>query len=132
MKTIKKQLRFWVFVLSSVIMIQSCRVYHKETVTLDEAIQKQKRVKIITNDDQKYKFKKVVFEDGLFYGVSMKKGKEVKTQLKVEELKKVRLHNKKMSIIYGILTPIVVIFGVLYIGFSNWKGPNIGPINFPN
>ncbi|PHR69652.1 MAG: hypothetical protein COA67_09585 [Lutibacter sp.] len=135
MRKIKNQFKIIILLFTSIILMQSCRVYKKESVTLENAVKEQKRVKIITNDNKKYKFKRVTYEDGLFYGINKKKGKEIKTQLNIDDLKKVRLHNKTMSIIYSTLLSLISASGIaLIIALSSFDLDIEleGPILLPN
>lgn len=118
--------------LTMLIMLQSCRVYHSETVSLEEASKSQKRVKVKTNDNKTLKFNKVIFEDGQFYGVKGKGDNVSKTVLNMDDLKQVRLHNKSLSTILGVAVPIITVVGILVLAITNWNGPQIGDIQPSN
>ena len=84
-------------------------------------------------NNQIYKFQRVGFENGEFYGVKRVKKEIVKVPLSSEKIKKVRLHNKPLSIISGIGVTIVgtyIIAAILFL--LTWGGPNIGYIQGPN
>lgn len=117
------------------ILFQSCRVYHKEHVTLDKAVEEGKRVKIMTKNGTKLKFKKIVHSNGFYYGIKRVKGNDELNPIDPNSIKYVRLHNKTMSIIYGTGIGILisgVIMSIIII--TTWDGPNLdfAPTSFPN
>ncbi len=85
MKKIKKRLRVIALFLSGLILLQSCSAY-KTPITLEQAAQQEKAVKIITVDDDTYKYKYIVYEDGQFYGVKNNPGEVVKFPINSEEV----------------------------------------------
>ncbi|WP_157473404.1 hypothetical protein [Eudoraea adriatica] len=74
--------------LSGLILLQSCSTY-KTPVSLQQAVQEEKAVKIVTVDDDAYKYKYIVYEDGKFYGVKDNPGEDVKFPITVEEVEEV-------------------------------------------
>ena len=58
----------------------------KTPVTLEQAVQDEKSVKIITVTDDSYKYKYIVYEDGLFYGVKDNPGEEVKFPIDADDV----------------------------------------------
>ena len=66
-------LKFIALVLVSIMTLPSCSIYYSNTATMDEAIQSDNKVKIITTTNDTYKFKKLQTEDDQIYGV-IKKG----------------------------------------------------------
>jgi hypothetical protein len=135
MKNARKQIRLISVILTSLILFQSCRVYHKEHVTLDKAVEEGKRVKIITKNGTKLKFKKIVHSDGFYYGIKRVKGNDELNPIDPNSIESLRLHNKTMSIIYGAgigLLASGVILSIIII--TAWDGPSteFTPIQFPN
>ena len=121
------------FLLMLLMLVQSCRVYKRESVTLDQAISEGKRVKIRTIDNRTYKYKIVEKEDGMYYGVNMKNKEIVRTPLDTNNIRKVKLHDKTMSIIYSSVIGAVVLFAIAVI--LSFGGPDfnvIGTIQAPN
>ena len=114
MKAIRNKSKLAVIFLVLLILNQSCRVYHKESSTLEIAVKEQPRVKIITNNNEKYKFKKILLIDGAFYGIKMKNGKQNRIPLKIEELKEVKLHDKSTSLIFSVLVSAGAV-GLIYL-----------------
>ena len=85
MKKLKKSLKVIALFLSALILFQSCATY-KTPVTLEQAAQEEKAVKIITVDNDTYKYKYIVYEDGQFYGVKDNPGEDVKFPIDTEEV----------------------------------------------
>lgn len=85
MKNIKKRLKDIAILLSGLILLQSCSTY-KAPVTLQQAAKEEKAVKIVTVDDDSYKYKYIVYEDGQFYGVKDNPGEDVKFPVDTEEV----------------------------------------------
>ena len=67
-----------VLILTSVFLLQSCKIYRKKTATTDEALDFQKRVKVVTSTNKTYKFKKLIKEDGQFFGLTKRNSKIAK------------------------------------------------------
>ena len=113
MKKIKKSLKAVAFFLSGLILLQSCSTY-KTPVTLQQATQQEQAVKIISVDDETYKYKYIVYEDGQFFGVKDNPGEDVKFTINTEEVADV-LMKKGMPwwawtlVVIGGLTIILVI-----------------------
>lgn len=141
MKLIKKQIQLVRITLIVLILFQSCRVYHKEHVTLDEAVEEGKRVKIMTKNGTKLKFKKIVHSNGFYYGIKRVKGNDKLDPIDPidpidpNSVESIRLHNKTMSIIYGTGIGLLISGVVLSVIFiTTWDGPNLdfAPASFPN
>ena len=93
-------------VLLATMLLQSCVVYQKNPVPLSEALDKDK-VKVITNTNEKLKFKKVIQKDSIYYGVNNKKLKndygayewtEITYQLMDSEIESIFLKDKSRSV----------------------------------
>jgi len=85
MRTFKDHIKAISLFLTAIILFQSCATY-KTPVTLQQAVQEEKAVKIVTLDDDTYKYKYIVYEDGQFYGVKDNPGEDVKFPIDVEEV----------------------------------------------
>ncbi|MCX2719721.1 hypothetical protein [Lentiprolixibacter aurantiacus] len=88
MRKFKLRFRVLVLFLSGLILLQSCSAY-KTRVTMQQAAQEEKAVKIITVDDDTYKNKYIVYENRQFYGVKDNPGEDVKFPILVEEVEEV-------------------------------------------
>jgi len=123
MKTLKKQIRFIALTLALLVFFQSCKVYHSNSVTLEQASQEFKRVKIQTNWDETLKFRGIKMENNQFYGVKKVKKELVNMPLDKNNIKSVKLENETMSTVLTIALPVTILLGTLAIigsALSNW------------
>ncbi|WP_299361271.1 hypothetical protein [Winogradskyella sp.] len=98
-------MQFVSFLFAVLVMFQSCRVYHYDSVSLDRAVAARKRVKIKTKNGQTFKYKQIIKDSNQFYGL---KGK-TKTLLLERNIYSIRLHNK-------VLSPILTVVALLCTG----------------
>ena len=70
MKTSKLILKCFALMISSLVFLQSCSVYHNSTCSADEAIRNSSKVKISVANDDSYILKRLERHDGLVYGVA--------------------------------------------------------------
>lgn len=110
---VKKRVQLISIVLMILILFQSCRVYHKENVSIDKAVTEQKRVRIKTKTGQKSKFKKIILDSSQYYGIKKVKGKYTRVLIQPNDIESLRLHNKTMSIIYGTGIGLVIVFVIV-------------------
>ena len=85
MIALKKWFKIIALFFTALILFQSCATY-KTPVTLEQAANTKKAVKVITVDDDSYKYKYIVYEDGQFYGVKDNPGEDVKFPIDTEEV----------------------------------------------
>ena len=132
MRTINQKNYLLSILLSILILLQGCRVYQREAVDIERAVESQKRVKIKTTKNKILKYTSIIYENGNFYGIRSNKNssKYQKILLNQNEIKTTRLHNKPLSIILGILLPVTIFVGTILLTFSASSGPFIGTINF--
>ncbi len=102
---VKTRMQFVSFLFAVLVMFQSCRVYHYDSVSLDRAVAARKRVKIKTKNGQTFKYKQIIKDSNQFYGL---KGK-TKTLLLERNIYSIRLHNK-------VLSPILTVVALLCTG----------------
>jgi len=118
MKALKKWLKTIALFLTALILFQSCAVYNKTPVTLEQAALEQKEVKITTASDETIKYKYIIYEDGQFYGVKDNPGEDVKFPINVDEVYEVLLKKGGLStwawigIIGGVLIIAFIIFAI--------------------
>lgn len=132
---LKKISIFFMFLIT----LQSCVVYHSKIATVDEAIQSDDKVKVLTDSNDIYKLHKLKKEDGQIYGV-VKKGSETAKRLSDQGLIKysdskyetilltestineIHLKNKTLSTVLSIAVPVIgvaAIFAILINSMSN-------------
>jgi hypothetical protein len=125
-------LKYIAYALAALMLMQSCVVYHKTPVSVDEAVATNKPVKIYTTENKIYKFKKLVREEDNIYGISSLKGlnkkifaqyvkeidqeKELIKILLPFEIKEIYERNRTMSTVYTIL----IMTSPVWIFFAMW------------
>ncbi len=112
-------------------LLQSCKIYYKETAPLDEVILSQKKVKVKTNSNQTYEFDRLQREGNIIYAYTNIRsrtaeklsdkglegkldGKYLKIQLSEDTIKEYHIHNKALSIITNIAIPVIIFCGAVY------------------
>ena len=70
MKTSKRILKCFALLISSLVFLQSCSVYHNSTCSADEAIKNNSKVKISVTNDDPYILKRLERHDGAVYGIA--------------------------------------------------------------
>lgn len=130
MKTLKKQIRFIALSLALLLLFQSCKAYHSNSVTLEQASQEFKRTKIQTKNNEILKYRGVKFEDTKYFGIKKVNGNIVNVPIDENFIKTVRLENETMSTILTIALPVVILGAALGIaaaslsdlgtGWSSW------------
>ena len=117
MKNPKKNLKVVALFLAGLILFQSCSTY-KTPITLEQAAQEEKSVKVITVDDDSYKYKYIVYEDGEFFGVKDNPREDVKFPIDTEEVTAVMM-KKGLPWWAWTLISVTVIGIVLWIALQD-------------
>ena len=123
MKTLKKHIKPIALIFGVLILFQSCMAYKQTSVSLEQAVQSEKKTKIETKSNESLKFRRISFEDGKYYGVKRVKGEIVKIPLDSTGIKKVLLHDKTLSTVLTIALPIGIILGasLIFQDAFEWK-----------
>ena len=125
MKRIKKK-HITISLLFSVIMFfVSCVAYKSTTLTLDDLVKSEERVRIEYSNSEIYRFKKIIFENGNYYGLMKEELKLVKKEISIEEINSIKTYDKTKSIIITIGVPIVLV-GLVYIIGVNTMSVGVG------
>jgi PBP1b-binding outer membrane lipoprotein LpoB len=109
------------------LMLQSCAVYQKTAVSLDEAAASNRKVLITKTDGAKLKLKKVERIDGTYYGILKVDGTTEKIILFENDIRTIRVLNKtattfgNIGIIAGSAIVIFTIVAVAAISAA-WGG----------
>jgi len=128
MKTLKKQFRPITLLLAFVMLFQGCTVYKSASVTFDEAVRAETKVKLKTKNSETLKFNKLELEDGQYFGVkeinkddafNISKMEIVKTQIDENNIEVIKIKDKTMSTILPFAIP-VVLFGILLGSVAIW------------
>ncbi len=140
MKKTRLYLKRIALLLIFLMTLQSCSVYYTKTVSVDEALLSDNKVKIITTSNDIYKFKKLQTEDDQIYGVAKKTSSTAKkfsneivsvdsdskfVRISLEEItiNEIHLKNKGASTAVSVAIPVVIV-GVL-VGIGVHSANNI-------
>lgn len=111
-----------------VILLQSCSVYQKTPVPIEDAATSNNKVLVITNNDTKLKLKKIELIDGKYYGISEDKDRKItRIPLNESDMKTIRILNKSASTwgTIGIVAgSLLVIIGI--IGYYEMENMDLG------
>ena len=123
MKTKTKMRKGLALIISFILIIESCSVYKSTPVSLQEAVQKNTKVKLITKENEKLKFRYLVKDDNTYYGISKQGGAKVKTPIDENLVSTIRLKDKTMSTILTIAFPVVMIssLALIFQDSFEWK-----------
>lgn len=142
MKTIRKHLKMLSLIMSLTILVQSCVAYHSSAASIDEAVQSNDKIKLVSATKDTYVFQELQRENGNIYGITKRKSvtadllssqivadtkdqKNVKILLRDDQLNNIHLQNKTMSTLATIGIPLVVM-GVIAIIVANSLDFNLG------
>ena len=120
MKQYKTVIKSILFVVA-IVLLQSCKVYQKNNVGIEQAVMFEKDVKIKTIHSETKKFDKLVKEGDGYFGINDKFGKTIKTPINEKEIRSIQLYDKSGSTgatILGILGGVLLLFtGILVVSF---------------
>jgi len=123
MKTLKNHLKVVALFLSVLILFQGCTVYKSNSVSINEAVKADTKVRVVKKNGEKKKYIRVVEpNDGYFYGVKKVNGLVKHIPLKKEDIAKINLKDQKVSKLWTIATPLIIIgiaIGVFAIALDN-------------
>lgn len=133
----KRLVGMWV---SCVILLTGCNVYHSGSASIEEAVESDSRVQVVTTDNVVFEFKRLQLENGELVGITssgseaakalayyrqVPNGKTVKIILPEEDIREVHIKNKKMSNIVNIGVPIVGAAGIIGLTSDGFR-PDVG------
>ena len=127
-------------VLLVAFIFQACNVYHTTPSSVEDGIESENRVRVVTLDNVYYEFKSLQRENTQLYGITgrnsdtarmlkdregIREGKNLKIALDDEEIVAIYLKNKKMSnwVNYGV--PVVGAAGIIGVTSANFR-PDVG------
>ena len=130
MKSSKFIMQFCARFLAILIIFQSCNIYHSTNISLEKAVETNRKVRVKTDVGDKLKFKWIADKEGEFYGytrrnsstskklknlgvIGTSNGKFYSYGLKTLNIDQVQAKNYTLSTIGTILISIVGIFAVL-------------------
>ena len=112
MKTPVRLLKTCTVLLSLLLLTQSCRVYRSTSLTLEEAVAADRRVRIKTTDNKTLKFSKIVYEEGIYYGIKEKYRGMERIELQPESIQQIRPVNRSVT---GVINALGLAFTTLFI-----------------
>lgn len=117
MKTLHQNIKIASLLLSFIFLFQSCHVYKSAPISLEEAVTANRRVKIITVNNEKIRLTKIEkINDTSYYGYKRKNGKEIRFLLKENNIQKIKVVDKTGSTIItslGIAIPVAIIISII-------------------
>jgi len=126
MKTLKKHLRTIASILILLMLFQSCTVYKKTTITLDQAAQKESKVKVKIINNETLKFNRISRENGNFFGIKEAQGEITKTPLDSRNVISIKEKDESSSTIVTILAVAGSVVAIIVLAFLISGGPDIG------
>ncbi len=112
------------YMLALLLIVQSCVVYKKTPVSLEQAKIANQKTLVTTVDKVKYKFNRILLIDGMYYGEIKKGNKYEMVLLNETDIKNIRPIDKTAStlgniaIIVGTVGTVILI--VALIELSQW------------
>jgi hypothetical protein len=114
MKTLKKQTKSIVLILTILILFQSCKSYYPNSVSLEKAVKDGKSASIIYNNDRvnTLDFDKIVKIDSVYYGIKKYRGELVKMPIQLENTEFIYKNPTAFQIILGLVLLGGIIWGI--------------------
>ena len=123
MNRLKKSLKPISLLLAFVVLLQGCTVYKLTSITLEQAVQKKSKTKVEWNNGFTSKYKKIVFENGNYYGVIKNDGQIQKSPLDEKNIAKILPKDQLLSPVLNsplyILAGGFLVYAFAYIRSSN-------------
>lgn len=107
-------------------LLQSCSVYQKTPVSIDEAVTTENKALIIKTDDTKLKLKKIEQIEGVYYGIIDGDREIVKVPLNKSEIKTIRILDKSTSTLSTIAVVVVPLALIIIFATADWGPGNLG------
>ena len=119
------------FLLVIALILQSCSVYKKTPVTLDEAVTADRKILVVKVDNTKLKFIRIEQIDGIYYGRIKTRGGIEKIPLTENDLKTIRVLDKtattigNVAIVVGSLGIVLLVVAAIELaslgdGWGDW------------
>ncbi|UOK43561.1 MULTISPECIES: hypothetical protein [Flavobacterium] len=118
MKVLYKNARILSLLLSFMFLLQSCVVYHKTAMSFDEAVAANKRMKVTTTDNKKYKFKRILKSDSTYYGLTLVRNQMVKVPLHTDKIQSIRPVNGVASVFLTIGVVFISYVGLIALAWA--------------
>ena len=109
MQTSTRHLKLVALFFATLIFFQGCTVYKSLPISIEQAIQNESKVKVITKNDNKLKFKRIINVDGKLYGVRNLEGTDRNLSLDRNSIETIKEKDIALSVVLTVLIPIAVI-----------------------
>ncbi|MBT8296512.1 MAG: hypothetical protein KJO51_08855 [Gramella sp.] len=144
MKSSKIRFRFIAFILSSLLFLQSCSIYHSENLSLENAARNGQKTRVVIENGDKLKFNKIQETNDGFFGLTKESsGTSKKLQklgilgresgryysfgLETLQIDKIQAKNYSASTwatigisVVGLVAVILVVAAATWTGISPW------------
>ena len=124
MKTIKNSMKQIALLFSIILLISSCVTYKATSLTIDELVKTQEKVRVEYKDSKIQRFQNLVLENGTYFGMMKEKLQTVKKPIEVESIKSVRVYDRTKSTIVTIGVPVLLV-GIAYFVAKKSISPSI-------
>ena len=142
MKSQHTNLKTIATLLSLVVILQGCRIYHPENVPIQKAANTNKAVKLILNDNEPYYFEYIKKKGELYtataqsnsataeylemqgFNIVERDRTSTTFELPITKVKSVHEKNQSSSTLLTVLIGLGLVGGLVYLGYSNM---NISP-----
>ena len=104
MRTLKVHLKVVALFFSVLILFQGCTVYKNQNISLDQAAATKDKVKIVTKNNQTVKYLNITKINQEYFGFKKVNGDLTKIPIQKEDIEIVRIKDKPMSAVVGVLT----------------------------
>jgi hypothetical protein len=104
MKTTTRHLKVVALFFSVLILFQGCTVYKNQNISLDQAAATKDKVKIVTKNNQTVKYLNITKINQEYFGFKKVNGDLTKIPIQKEDIEIVRIKDKPMSAVVGVLT----------------------------
>lgn len=118
--------KFLILTLAIFLLLQSCHVYKKVPLSLDEAVAANRIVKVTTVDNRKFIYHKIEKADSTYYGVKTVKRQDVRVLIRQKDVQSIRAVDKGASTLLtavAVVVPIAIAaLLVIADGSTNYAG----------
>ena len=121
MKRIRNHLKIYSCILILAILCQSCVVYHKNPVSLEQAARENAKTKILFEDGKVMKYESVTHKDQQYFGTSKTRFDWINIPIEENAVSEVRVKNEKGSGTFTAATVIVAVGALVWIGASSFS-----------
>ena len=108
--------------LIAFILFQGC--VSAKSVTVDEAVHQETRVRIKTIDGETYRYKKLIRRDNILYGVKNVKGIDGLVDLKISHLNIIEVKymspGKTVALVIVSVVGVIIIIGIIDIAVNGF------------